>query len=122
MKNNAWGHSCAYDFVNADKNKISSHEEVTHYVKRLCEEIKMKPYGEPWIEKFASHDERLYGITLLQAIETSCITVHFAENTGEVYLDVFSCAQYDPEVPLHFTESYFGCSGKLVASVERGLR
>lgn len=121
MTRNAWGHSCAYDFVGADVQKISSPEEVKRYVVALCDAIKMKPYGEPWVEKFASHDYRLYGITLLQAIETSCITVHFAENTGEVYLDVFSCAEYDPEVPLHFTESYFSCTGKLVASVQRGL-
>jgi S-adenosylmethionine decarboxylase len=81
----------------------------------------MKPYGEPWIEKFASHDFRLFGITVLQAIETSDITCHLAENIGEIYLDIFSCAEYDPQVVLDFTEKYFKCNGKIICFLNRGV-
>lgn len=121
MNKNAWGLSCAFDFKNADNNKISSPEIVKDFIVHLCEAIKMKAYGEPWIEKFASHDHRLYGITILQAIETSSITAHFAENIGEIYLDVFSCAEYDPKDVLKFTENFFQCQGRIVNSSERGI-
>lgn len=121
MNSKAWGLSCAFDFKGADKEKISNVDSVKNYISELCKAIKMKQYGETWCEKFASHDYRLYGITVLQAIETSSVTAHFAENVGEVYLDVFSCAEYDPQVVLQFTCSYFNCEGTVVSVVNRGV-
>ena len=121
MDKRAWGLSCAFDFNGANKQKISDPDVVKMYIKELCDEIQMKMYGETWIEKFASHDEKLYGITVLQAIETSSITAHFAENIGEIYLDVFSCAEYDPNKVLKFTESFFSCKGKIINNSERGI-
>lgn len=121
MNNKAWGLSCAFDFKNANKEKIGNPEIVKQYIKELCDEIKMKMYGETWIEKFASHDFRLYGITVLQAIETSSITAHFAENVGEIYLDVFSCAEYDPNKVLNFTNKFFECNGKVINISDRGI-
>jgi S-adenosylmethionine/arginine decarboxylase-like enzyme len=121
MNNRAWGLSCAFDFNEADKGKISNPSTVKQFIKELCDAIKMKMYGETWIEKFASHDEKLFGITVLQAIETSSITAHFAENIGEIYLDVFSCAEYDPQVVLNFTEKFFSCKGKIINNSERGV-
>lgn len=121
MNKQAWGLSCAFDFAGADKEKIGDPSTVKQFIKELCDEIKMKMYGETWIEKFASHDERLFGITVLQAIETSSITAHFAENIGEIYLDVFSCAEYDPNKVLKFTEKFFSCKGKIINNSERGV-
>jgi S-adenosylmethionine decarboxylase len=122
MNKKAWGLSCAFDFNGANKDKISSPEIVKQYIKELCDEINMKMYGETWIEKFASHDEKLYGITVLQAIETSSITAHFAENIGEIYLDVFSCAEYDPNKVLQFTNAFFECKkGIVISNSNRGI-
>ena len=123
MDKRAWGLSCAFDFNGADKIKISDPDVVKKYIKELCDEIKMKMYGETWIEKFASHDEKLFGITVLQAIETSSITAHFAENIGEIYLDVFSCAEYDPQKVLDFTIKFFNCQkGIIISNSERGIK
>lgn len=122
MDKKAWGLSCAFDFKGANKEKISNPDIVKRYIKELCDEIKMKMYGETWIEKFASHDEKLFGITVLQAIETSSITAHFAENIGEIYLDVFSCAEYDPEKVVSFTSNFFECEqGIIISASERGI-
>ena len=122
MNKKAWGLSCAFDFNGANKDKISNPDVVKQYIKELCDEINMKMYGETWIEKFASHDEKLYGITVLQAIETSSITAHFAENIGEIYLDVFSCAEYDPNKVLQFTNAFFECKkGIVISNSNRGI-
>ena len=122
MNKKAWGLSCAFDFNGANKDKISNPDVVKQYIKELCDEINMKMYGETWIEKFASHDEKLYGITVLQAIETSSITAHFAENIGEIYLDVFSCAEYDPNKVLEFTNAFFECKkGIIISNSNRGI-
>ena len=122
MDKKAWGLSCAFDFKGANKEKISNPDIVKRYIKELCDEIQMKMYGETWIEKFASHDEKLFGITVLQAIETSSITAHFAENIGEIYLDVFSCAEYDPQKVVSFTSNFFECEqGIIISASERGI-
>ena len=50
---------------------------------------------------------RAAGFTLLQMIETSNIAAHFAENIGQVYIDVFSCKAFDVEVALGICRKYF---------------
>ena len=44
---------------------------------------------------------------MTQLIETSLVSAHFAEATCAVYLDVFSCAPYDPEDAAKFALNYF---------------
>jgi len=44
---------------------------------------------------------------MVQLIETSLISGHFANKTNHIYLDVFSCAYYDPEVVKEFASKFF---------------
>jgi hypothetical protein len=53
---------------------------------------------------------------MVQLIETSLISAHFANLTNAVYLDVFSCKPYEPEVVERFARKYF-CGGKSVLQV-----
>ncbi len=47
---------------------------------------------------------------MVQLIETSLISAHFANLTNTTYLDVFSCKPYDPDVVAQFARDYFGGS------------
>lgn len=38
---------------------------------------------------------------------TSLVSAHFAENSRAIYLDVFSCAPYDPQDAAEFALEYF---------------
>jgi len=73
-----------------------------HYFKL----IGMKSMGTPWIEDCGPKDRPdLCGITLLQPIETSSITAHLCNESGDGYLDIFSCKPFDNEaVVAHFRE------------------
>jgi S-adenosylmethionine/arginine decarboxylase-like enzyme len=53
----------------------------------------MVAYGKPIIEHFGSGNKA--GFTLLQLIETSNITAHFVEETNDIYVDIFSCKDFD---------------------------
>jgi S-adenosylmethionine/arginine decarboxylase-like enzyme len=53
----------------------------------------MVPFGEPQIVMFGSGNKK--GYTLVQLIETSNITAHFVEETDDLYLDVFSCKEFE---------------------------
>ena len=45
---------------------------------------------------------------MVQLIETSLISAHFANHTNTTYLDVFSCKPYDPDIVAEFATTFFG--------------
>ena len=67
----------------------------------------MKAYGDPVIEYFAEHDPAAAGYSLMQLIETSSITAHFADSSGDAYIDIFSCKQFDIEKAKSVVYSFF---------------
>ena len=81
----------------------------------------MIAYGEPIVEHFASHSYEAAGYTLLQMIETSNIAAHFAENIGQVYIDVFSCKAFDVEVALGVCKKYFSPAKANMHNMDRGF-
>lgn len=106
----AWGLYCSVDVHNCDPDIIRDAEMIKEYVRRLCELIEMKRFGETQVVHFGE-DEKVAGFSMIQLIETSLISGHFANLTGTSYIDVFSCKYYNPEVVAHFTLSYFKGTG-----------
>jgi S-adenosylmethionine/arginine decarboxylase-like enzyme len=43
----------------------------------------------------------------VQLIETSNITAHFVEENNSMYLDVFSCKDFDPQVVEEAVKEFF---------------
>ena len=74
-----------------------------------------------FLEHFASHDPAASGYTLIQLIETSNVTAHFAEQSGDVYLDVFSCKAFSEEKAIAVCEKYFAPRHIKRTSLERGV-
>ena len=66
----------------------------------------MRRYGETQVVFFGD-DPRVTGFSMTQLIETSLISAHFADASCAIYLDVFSCAPYDPEEVAKFAAVYF---------------
>jgi len=66
----------------------------------------MVAYGKPQIIMFGTGNKK--GYTLIQLIETSNICAHFVEETNDMYLDVFSCKDFDPQVVRDVVQQYFG--------------
>jgi S-adenosylmethionine/arginine decarboxylase-like enzyme len=102
-----WGIASAIDVYGCDPLKIRDAEVIRRFVAELCELIEMKRFGETQVVHFGE-DERVAGYSMVQLIETSLISAHFANLTQTVYLDVFSCKPYDPEIVKTFAQSFFG--------------
>lgn len=102
-----WGIASAIDIYDCDPQKIRDAEVIRRFVAELCELIEMKRFGETQVVHFGE-DERVAGYSMVQLIETSLISAHFANLTNTVYLDVFSCKPYDPEIVKAFAQSFFG--------------
>jgi S-adenosylmethionine/arginine decarboxylase-like enzyme len=65
----------------------------------------MVAYGEPQIVMFGTGNKK--GYTLIQLIETSNIAAHFVEENNTMYLDVFSCKDFDAEIVKDLVSEYF---------------
>ena len=106
MGTNDWGLSACIDLYECDLTLMQNAEAIREFVKTLCERIKMRRYGETQVVFFGD-EPRVQGFSMTQLIETSLISAHFADASRSIYLDVFSCAAYDPEDAARFAADYF---------------
>jgi len=103
----AWGFHLLLDCEAGEIARVNSRENILKFIKELVIAIDMKPYGEPWIERFATHDASKSGFSFCQMIETSNITGHFVESNGDFYIDVFSCKPYSYDTVVNMVREFF---------------
>jgi S-adenosylmethionine decarboxylase len=101
----AWGYHLSLDCYYGKKDYITNGGHIAWFAKTLVERIDMKAYGEPQVIHFGEDNKQ--GYTLIQLIETSNIAGHFCDDTGNFYLDVFSCKPYDKEVVIQTVKDFF---------------
>ena len=101
-----WGLSSSIDLYGCDLGLMQNADAIRDFVGQLCERIKMRRYGETQVVYFGD-DPRVTGFSMTQLIETSLISAHFADASCAIYLDVFSCAPYDPEEVVRFASDFF---------------
>jgi S-adenosylmethionine decarboxylase len=101
-----WGVSSSIDLYDCDLALMQNADAIREFVRILCDRIKMRRYGETQVVFFGD-EPRVQGFSMTQLIETSLISAHFADASRAIYLDVFSCALYDPEDAANFAKEYF---------------
>jgi len=104
-----WGIATAIDIYECEPAIIRDADAIRRFVVELCDLIEMKRFGQTQVVHFGE-DEKVAGYSMVQLIETSLISAHFANLTNTTYLDVFSCKPYDPDVVARFALDYFGGS------------
>jgi S-adenosylmethionine/arginine decarboxylase-like enzyme len=102
----AWGLVVNVDLKECDPEIIRNPDKIHEFIVRLCEFIGMKRFGEPTIVHFGQND-RVSGYSMMQLIETSLVSGHFANETNAAYLDIFSCKEYPPEKTARFCQEFF---------------
>jgi len=103
----AWGISASVDVYDCNPSKIRDAAYIKQFVVDLCKLIDMKRFGDTQVVHFGDND-KVAGYSMVQLIETSLISGHFANLSNNAYLDIFSCKYYDPEVVKQFVQDYFG--------------
>lgn len=78
----------------------------------------MRRFGNPLIVNFGD-DPRVAGYSLLQLIETSNISGHFANESAAAYLDVISCKNFDPQLAADFSRVTFEANKVTGAFISR---
>ncbi len=113
-----WGYSLSIDLKECDPATIRSKEKIQEYVIQLCKLIDMKRHGDVMIEHFGTGNKE--GYTMVQLIETSNITAHFANDIQSAFFDIFSCKIFDIHSVTDFTASFFGSKEINIFPVIRG--
>ncbi len=113
-----WGVSSCINLYECDLSLMQNADCIREFVIRLCDLIKMKRYGETQVV-FFGEDPRVNGFSMTQLIETSLISAHFADASQAIYLDVFSCAPYNPEEAAQFAADFFKAKSHTFQVVER---
>ena len=104
-----WGYHLILDAAKCSPQKIRCGQNIQTFAKTLVKRIDMVPYGQPQVQHFGSGNKA--GYTLVQLIETSNICAHFCEETNDMYLDVFSCKTFEPDLVRMVVEESFGSGG-----------
>jgi S-adenosylmethionine/arginine decarboxylase-like enzyme len=104
---NYWGYHLILDCSDCLRTAITEPAILTKFTKTLVRAIDMVPYGPPQIIHFGHNQPGLAGYTIIQLIETSNITAHFCDSTGEGYIDIFSCKPFNENMAVGVVEQFF---------------
>lgn len=116
----SYGKELIIDLKDCDVGKFNR-EDIERYFVELCELIDMQredlhfwdDEGIPEAEKRT--EPHVVGITAIQFIITSSITIHALTLLKEAYINIFSCKEYDENMALAFSTEFF--SGKNLCQV-----
>lgn len=117
MANKDYGKELILDLHRCNPKKFTR-REIARYFRQLCDLIDMKrdemhfwdDYGVPAAERQTL--PHLKGTSAIQFIMTSNVTIHTLDIMKHVYLNVFSCKDFDAKVAAEFSRKFF--QGKIV--------
>ncbi len=95
-------------------------KSIQNYFNELCNLIDMQRCKLCWWDDYGVPPEEqetephLKGTTAIQFISTSNITIHTLDLLQNVYVNIFSCKEFDTDMAKKFTKEWF--KGKVVNS------
>lgn len=118
---NRYGKELILDIHNCDPKKFNRNV-IKKYFEELCKSIDMKRSKLTWWDDYNVPEEErqteshLKGTSAVQFIMTSNITIHTLDLLGAVYINIFSCKDFDSETAKKITADWF--NGNIVNSLE----
>ena len=115
--NKNYGKELILDLHDCNSKKFNR-KTLKKYFEEVCDLIDMQrcelfwwdDYGVPLKER--QTEPHLKGTSAVQFIITSNITIHTLDILRNVYLNIFSCKDFDARKAMKFSEKFFG--GKIV--------
>lgn len=112
-----WGKSASIDLSGCEHSRLVDADILTQFVGEAIKVVGMEPHGPCYVERFGEGD--IEGLSAMQFIETSTITVHLDEVGNRAFIDIFSCQDFDAESAAKFSADYFGATGVRTTVLER---
>lgn len=120
-----YGKELILDLENCDP-KTFSRSSIKIFCRGLCRKIGMEPEDlHFWDDQDTPEEEKvtephLVGISAVQFIRTSNITIHTLSILKTVYLNIFSCKDFDEKMAAEFSREWFGGEFNRFHTIRRG--
>lgn len=119
-----YGYELIMDLHECDVSKFNR-TSLDEYFEKLCKAIDMRKceryfwddVGLPEEEKQTSPHTK--GTSAVQFILTSSIVIHTLDLLKAVYVNIFSCKEFDEKVAEEITKEWFGANGCRSRFIER---
>jgi S-adenosylmethionine/arginine decarboxylase-like enzyme len=120
-----YGIELVLDLHGCDATKFTR-PSITEYFERLCVLIDMQREDlHFWDDEGLAEEDKqtsphTQGTSAVQFILTSSIVIHTLDQLQAVYINIFSCKEYDPKVAEKFSVEWFGateCSARFLDRV-----
>ena len=124
----SYGKELILDLYNCDVDQNSA-EKLELYVIGLCDIASMvrarDPYtGAPmfwtWDEHRPGKADHLVGVSAVQSIETSNIVIHTLDKLKTVYINFFSCKDFNAVHAISYSQAFFDGQIRNSITLERG--
>ena len=115
-----YGKEIILDLHECDSS-VFTREDITKFFELLCDKINMTRCDLHFWDDletpscFKETEPHLVGTSAIQFIKTSNVTIHTLDILKRVYLNIFSCKDFDDNVAKEFSEQFF--KGKSVNTV-----
>ena len=103
----SFGYHLILDCKKCNKIKIKSEENIRNFIDELLFLTKMKKWGNLIVQNLQEGPKHLIGYSVVQLIHTSSIVCHFCNNSGDLYIDFFSCKNFDINTVIECVNKYF---------------
>jgi len=113
MSSGNYGKELILDLHDCDVRLITE-PSLERFLDVLCVFLEMEQVQRHWWKDLANEEPHLAGISVVQFIRTSNVTVHALTKIQCVYINLFSCKDFDAEKAAALATSWF--SGKVVAN------
>lgn len=119
-----YGKELIIDLHNCDVT-VFNRKSLRCYFKKLCKLIDMKrdklvfwdDSGVP--KEFKQTEAHTKGTSAVQFILTSNVTIHTLDELKSVYINIFSCKDFDDKMAAHFTKYFFDGEIKQAIIIDR---
>ena len=121
-----YGIELILDMHGCDASKFTR-ESISAYFERLCVLIDMQREDLHFWDDIGVPEEdkqtlpHTQGTSAVQFILTSSIVIHTLDQVRAVYINMFSCKAFDPNVAEEFSIEWFGAVFKVAASIRSFL-
>jgi S-adenosylmethionine/arginine decarboxylase-like enzyme len=117
MEIKTWGKELIIDLENCTHDFLIDEEYIRKFLIDLTDLIGMKRFGEPQVHRFG--EGTLEGITGVQLLYTSSIVIHCDEVDNRVFINIFSCCNFDTRIAEYFCRRKFNGQVRSATTLER---
>jgi S-adenosylmethionine decarboxylase len=121
MENKSFGPHLTLDLSKCNKNKLSDYNFVFNLLNELPSKIGMTKITQPYVFPYDGLVPEDKGITGIVIIAESHISIHTFELKDYVFIDLFSCKDFNVESAKQYFIEAFESKEAVVNIVERGL-